>query len=623
MKFRITKILLLCCFALTIGFLGCEEETKNITRPNGGTQEDTLATVQGTVTEADTENPIIGATIASDDGESTTSADDGSYTFEVLEGERTITVTAENYVLSNNTITVDGDSTYSLNFNLNPSPATISGQVADSSSNQGIEGAVVAYGDGDTSTDQNGNYSFEVPAGTYTISVTATDFNPKEETVAVTAGQSRTVNFMLALTDPEAGLGRVSGRVTNRSNDSPIEGAEIMPMRGDERTETDENGEYTIVLEPGSRTILARADDFDSEGFDVEVIAGEEQILDITLRPEDASNMGIVQGVIIDAETQEGISEVRIQAGPETFYSNWDGSYQRDLLAGPYNLAVSKDGYEPASATVHVVVDQRVTANFTLIPTGGGGGEDAGTLTGVISNASNGSRIQGARINCGGSSAVSNAAGNYTMQVDPGNYTASVTANGFNGSQRNVTITPNQTTTENFVLVPGGGGGETGTISGTVKEAGREVGIQFALVTCAGRETRAEISGQYVLREVPTGNQTVNASAEGFTSASLPATVNAGQTTPNIHFRLSRSGGGGQCRVSGSVRNAEGQGISGATVSADSGERTSTDAGGSFQFDITAGQRTITASAGGYRPQSQQRFCDTNRHEVFNFVLQR
>jgi len=622
MKFRIIKILLLCCLTLTIGFLGCEEESKNITRPNGGTQSDTLATVQGVVAETDTENPIVGATVESDNGESTTSSDDGSYTFEVLEGERTISVTADDYEISNNTITVDGDSTYNLNFSMMALHATISGQVIDSASSAGIEDAVVAYGAGETATDRNGNYSFEVPAGTYTISITAADFNPKEETVAVTPGQSRTVNFTLALTNPEAGFGRVSGRVTNRNTRAPIEGARVVPARGDEEAMTDADGEYVILLEPGSRKLLANADDYDLESTDFfDIAAGEELSIDMTLRPENSSNMGVVAGVIIDAVSRAGLPEVRIQVGSETFYSRSNGTYERALLAGPYNVSVSKDGYEPASTVVQIEIDQRVSANFTLNP-GGGGGEDAGTLTGNISNASNSRPLSGARISCGGASAVSNGAGNYTMQVDPGNYSASVTANGYNGAQRNVAIATDQTTTANFALIPGGGGGETGTISGVVREAGGN-GIYLASLNCAGVSTFTGFGGEYTLQNVPTGNQNVTASAEGYTSANAPAMVNANQNTPNINFSLTPTGGGGQCRVSGTVKDSGGQGIIGATVSADSGERTSTGGGGSFQFDITAGNRTITASAGGFRPQSQQRFCDTNRSEVFNFVLQR
>lgn len=621
MKFRILTLLFICCFALTISFLGCDDGTKDITRPNGGGSDDTLATVRGSVTETGTENPIVGATIASDNGESTTSTDDGSYTFEILEGNRVITVTANNYLLASNTYTLDADSTYDMNFILTASPATITGQVTDSSSHAAIEGAIVAYDNGETATDQSGNFSIEVPAGTYTISVTAADFNPKEETVAVTPGQHRTINFSLALTNPEAGLGRVSGRITNRNDHSPIAGARVLPSRGDESATSNANGEYTIVLAPGARTLLARADGFDSEGRDVVVVAGEEQTLDITLRPTGASQMGNVQGLIIDGQTNAGIAGARIQAGLEIYNARGDGTYSISLLAGPYNFTVSATGYNPASGQVQVVVDQWVTANFTLTPTGGGG-EDAGTLTGTISNASNGSRIQGARIICGSSSASSNAAGNYTLTVDPGNYTASVTANGFNSSQRNITIVANQTTTANFALTPGGGGGETGNITGTVKDASDNSGIYLALISCDGVTTRAGFSGEYTLQNVPVGNKTVTASLEGYTPESRGATVTADQTTPNINFSLTPTAGGGQCRITGTVKNSGGQGISGASVRSDSGESTSSSASGSFDFYVTAGNRTITASANGYRPQSLSGFCDTNRQVFFNFVLQ-
>jgi uncharacterized protein YfaP (DUF2135 family) len=77
-----------------------------------------------------------------------------------------------------------------------------------------------------------------------------------------------------------------------------------------------------------------------------------------------------------------------------------------------------------------------------------------GTLSGTVTNASNGQPIVGAVVNAGGVTATSAAGGAYTMTVPAGSRSVVTTATGFTTRTDTVTITAGSTTTFNPSLVP-------------------------------------------------------------------------------------------------------------------------------------------------------------------------
>jgi hypothetical protein len=77
-----------------------------------------------------------------------------------------------------------------------------------------------------------------------------------------------------------------------------------------------------------------------------------------------------------------------------------------------------------------------------------------GTLTGTVTNASNGQPIVGAVVNVGGITATSGAGGTYTMTVPAGSRTVLTTATGFTPRTDTVTVTAGSSTNFNPSLVP-------------------------------------------------------------------------------------------------------------------------------------------------------------------------
>ncbi len=108
-------------------------------------------------------------------------------------------------------------------------------------------------------------------------------------------------------------------------------------------------------------------------------------------------------------------------------------------------------------------------------------------------------------------------------------------------------ILSNDCTCDNEGTSPGG---STGTLQGVVRNASNGQPIAGATVTVAGTSLSANTGadGSYTLNAVPSGAQTLRASASGFISTDVPVSITAGQTlTQNIS--LSPTLASGEIRI--------------------------------------------------------------------------
>ncbi|MFC4986672.1 S8 family serine peptidase [Saliphagus infecundisoli] len=248
-------------------------------------------TVEGTVTVAGSGDPIEGATIEihADPGDHAATTDaDGEYAIEnVPAGEHEITVTAEDYAEVSETIEVPEDGAVTYDAALEPAPGSITGQVTASDDGEPVEGVTVVgeNGDGDAyeaTTDAEGQYALDVPAGTYVVTVAETPpgYQP-EEIVTVTAGETvEGVDFQI-----DRSPGSIEGQVTNAAG-VPIEGAEVVDADQEAfSATTDADGNYTIEgVTPGTKALRALHEDYpDSDITFVEVAPDETTSQNLTL----------------------------------------------------------------------------------------------------------------------------------------------------------------------------------------------------------------------------------------------------------------------------------------------------------------------------------------------------
>jgi carboxypeptidase family protein len=161
-------------------------------------------------------------------------------------------------------------------------PATIAGQVLDSLTKLPIAGATVSLSPtGATAlTDANGNFSFGVAAGTYTVTASAVDYNSASQTVTLNNGQKVNVNFRLVSI---TSFGSLNGTVTDGATKAPIAGATVTLSDGMIRT-TDSNGNfsYSIVLN-GTYTLTVSAPGYVTQSQAVTIRAGHTTNVQIAL----------------------------------------------------------------------------------------------------------------------------------------------------------------------------------------------------------------------------------------------------------------------------------------------------------------------------------------------------
>ena len=161
----------------------------------------TTGTVVGTVTDSSTGNPIQGASVSADTGQSDTTDVNGDYELlNVPTGTRTITASATGFVTQQDTTTVTDGGTSIVNFALDPEPTggtgTVKGTVRDSGGTKlgGILVTTIAPSNSDT-TNNGGKYSIAgVPTDTVSM-VAACPGGDQIEPVTVIDGGTVTVDF--------------------------------------------------------------------------------------------------------------------------------------------------------------------------------------------------------------------------------------------------------------------------------------------------------------------------------------------------------------------------------------------------------------------------------------------
>ncbi|MDQ2695926.1 MAG: carboxypeptidase regulatory-like domain-containing protein, partial [Pseudomonadota bacterium] len=244
-------------------------------------------------------------------------------------------------------------------------PGTIGGQVLNSAG-AGISGATVAYAGGSVAADSQGNYELAgVAAGEHLVTASAAGFAPVSQSLSVAPGGRTTHNFTLL--EP----GTIVGQVVASENNAPIEGVAITYAGG--ATATDANGNYTITgIASGNQTIRASAIGREAQERTVVVPANGTVTADFALQPEH----GAIEGEVLDAVTSAPIVGATVSYSGRSTVTNNIGFYIfHDVQPGTYTVTASASNYLSSSFDVSVVDGFETTLDFSLQPSGGGGGE--------------------------------------------------------------------------------------------------------------------------------------------------------------------------------------------------------------------------------------------------------
>lgn len=169
--------------------------------------------------------------------------------------------------------------------------AGIFGIVRDAITARGIDGALVEIPAKQraASTRQDGSYWFcDLRAGKYTLRISAPHIGTQYGVVTVTAVTVVPESSGKPVFDPRASVQlsptRVTGRVTDASNATPIAGATVRVRGGEARAVTTSAGEYSLApLRAGAPTLEVSARGYASGTRKLTLTAGQQITADIAL----------------------------------------------------------------------------------------------------------------------------------------------------------------------------------------------------------------------------------------------------------------------------------------------------------------------------------------------------
>ena len=592
-------------------------------------------TVSGTVTSASTSLPLSGVTVSVQQGQTTvatvqTSAT-GTYTVgNLTPGSYSIVFSLNNYQTITQTQTVTSNATTTANASLQLQPGSIAGVITNALNSVPLSGATVTAMQGativaTTTTGSNGSYQLSnLPPGTYTLSVGATNFQTASQgSVVVAPNATTTVNVSL-----QPVPGTVSGFITDSVTTNPIQNATVSVMQNGgtiASTLSGVNGAYSIgSLVPGSYTLVVSATNYQSTSQALTITSNTTTTASVALQ----ASPGAISGTVTNSLTSNPISGATVQVlnGSTVLASTTtaaNGTYTLSGLApassGVYTFKAGAANFQTATSTAAVVANTTTPVSFSLAP-------QPGSITGTITNAQNGSVLSGANIQVlQGSSvlgvATSGTNGVYTVTgLAPGAYTVSVSASNFQNNSQSATVATNTTTTSNLALQP-----SPGSLSGTITDSATSNPILGATVAVRNQNMQVASTltlsdGSYSITGLTPGNYTIIISAPTYQSASVSTTIFSNQNTV-LNQALQVLPG----TITGTVVSGATP-LSGATVTITKGSTTfatlTTNGSGNYTSNgLSPGSYIVTASDPTYQTATGGALVIANTATTVNFNL--
>lgn len=393
---------------------------------------------------------------------------------------------------------------------------TVTGKVTNVSGSP-ISGASVSSGGNGAITGSDGGYTLQVPGGAYTLTAALAGYQNASESVTVKAADSTEAgSLQLQPLNP----GNVTGTVAD-GNGAALAGASISAAGLSTLTAAD--GSYALSnLPSGPTTIKASLTGFQPSSTAVSVVAAATTAAPpITL----VSSSGVISGTV---KTSAGAAI----AGASVGYGG--GAATTDALGnftlsgvpvGTVQLVASGNKFQSVTQSVTVAGGKSSTANFTLSAV-----VTNGTVTGKITNASNGAIIPAATVSWSGGSITSNASGIYILtNVPAGTQNITAVKTGYLPHSLAATVTGGATSTLNIPIATGG------KVAVKVIAASGAV-VSGATITIKGGSVATTISaftstaGVFTTNWIPAGTYTVSIAKTGHTTQTKSATVASGVT---------------------------------------------------------------------------------------------
>ncbi len=573
-------------------------------------------TILGTVTDATTSNSINGALIEVLQGPNQIGATftdvTGAYSIAgFAPGSYSVRATSTNYqTISSTAIIVVTQPTTNVDFALESSPGTVSGQVTDAVGGTPIASAAVNILQGSfvissSLTDTNGFYTFQSlkPGNYYVVLANAPAFQGSSQTASVLPNQTTIIN--IALTPLP---GTITGHVTDGTS-QPLAGATVSVLKNNDVIGfaiTGTDGTYTLPgLAPDNYVVRVFATNYQASSQGAVVVADTTTVVDFTLQP----SPGSLAGSVLEATppflplTTATINVIQNNLVVATAGTDVNGTYSvQGIAPGSYTVRASCPLFQTQSIGAIIVSDVITSVDFSLAA-------DPGGIAGQITDQETGSPLANVSVTVFLGSTLTASTqtdinGNYSVDtLAPGTYTVRTSLTNYQTASLGATVVSAATTTVSLQLLP-----SPGTVAGTVLASGSPAAgaaIELSQGTSVIASTVTSTDGTYVLSGIAPGNYTVRATLPNYQISSAGASVTA-NTITTLDFTLYSAQGA----LAGHVQNQLLTPISGTTIDILQGANivasTTTDPQGNFLVSNLAAQTyTVIASAPNYQASQQ------------------
>ena len=335
---------------------------------------------------------------------------------------------------------------------------------------------------------------------------------------------------------PAAAAVTVTGSVVDAQTDEGIAGAEVYAegyTSGGQVGVTDESGAYSGSIEPGTWLLSAQAPGYLDTYLEVEVTEETNVLPTLVLEPAVA-----VSGVVVDAQTEEGIADAEVHVESYSDYefvgvTDQTGAYAGFVPAGTWLLSASVPGY--LSATVEIEVTEETTTLPTLalepsVPV---------TVTGTVVDADSGLPIADASVEAYGpeyDDATTGADGSFSLDLVSGGYELEIRADEYVAYVDELVVSPDTTSLGIIELTPL----VLVDVTGSVIDAQTGLGVADAAVDAYGSYedyATTDEDGEYTL-SLAAGEYDLYVSREGYDSALITVEVTDETTTlPTVELQ--------------------------------------------------------------------------------------
>lgn len=464
----------------------------------------------------------------------------GVYTIQNLaRGAYNVTVSATDFQTSMKGTVISANTPSNLNFVLLPIPATITGTITNAQTGTPIASTNVEVRVLDANgvliasvfSDRNGIYSVQnLGSGTYSVVVSAANFQVNIMTIKLTPGEIDTANIAL-LPDPGFIMGNVKGAITN----APIPGAaaNISDSQGVlvDTVLTDTNGSFmTVGLSPGMYTVTVIAQDYQNQIIGAIVTADVTTPVSVVLQPNPGQITGVITPTNIDAIVQLYTTD---NLFINSIAVDENGNYQfMNLAPGMYIIKAVAQNYAVSQAGVTVISAQTPIVNLTINP-------NPAQIQGMIqSNAGDPIVNATVKIIDAGETIIgiglTNQEGRYSIgSIPPGSYSVIATAPKFQSEQRGIFVNANQSVTNfDFILQS-----NPGAISAQVTDEMTENPLAGATVLIRNSQdvliasTVTSPFGNVIVSGLKEGNYTVAATVTNYATEITGVIVRSDEIT--------------------------------------------------------------------------------------------